>query len=334
MGYFARSQPRGADAPSPSLSADRDLWALPSGAYLRKSRESLSGAIPRPSSTTATATCAPTVSFGARSATATLSVPSVDDETVETASTVTATVQDNLFAVTGGRIEKAGRTVRSGPTRNTGWRIVVCPYGVGVVTLSARATTDCVDRYAYCDAEGRKFDGNLTVIVQGPWTLLVADAEVEEAEGATLDFVVTLSRARMRTMTVDYATSDGTARAREDYNAASGTVTFNPTDGEDCLGHGAGGLPLPKDRMVQFGRPVGSQVVNAVGVRLGGGRTSQSPLAASRSVATLRASARIGRQAHRRGLRPVVASRNRGGGTQRKRALKRSRPAAKPSTVA
>lgn len=73
------------------------------------------------------------------------------------------TVQHHLFAVTGGRIEKAGRTVRSGPSRNVGWRVVVPPDGVGAVTLS---------------------------------------------------------RARMQTTTVDYATSDGTARAGEDYNAA------------------------------------------------------------------------------------------------------------------
>ena len=41
----------------------------------------------------------------------------------------------------------------------------------------------------------------------------------------TLDFAVTLGRAS--SVTVDYATSDGTATAGEDYTAAaSGTLTF------------------------------------------------------------------------------------------------------------
>ena len=41
---------------------------------------------------------------------------------------------------------------------------------------------------------------------------------------------VRLSAASLQTITVDYATSDGTATAGEDYTAASGTVTFSPGD--------------------------------------------------------------------------------------------------------
>ena len=47
----------------------------------------------------------------------------------------------------------------------------------------------------------------------------VADASVQEADGATLDFVVTLSRAASAQVTVDYATSDGTATAGSDYTS-------------------------------------------------------------------------------------------------------------------
>ncbi len=43
-----------------------------------------------------------------------------------------------------------------------------------------------------------------------------------------LSFVVTLSPASGQTVTVDYATSDGTATAGQDYIAVSGTLTFNP----------------------------------------------------------------------------------------------------------
>ena len=52
-------------------------------------------------------------------------------------------------------------------------------------------------------------------------------ATVQEAEGAVLEFSVTLSRASSRTVTVDYATSDGTAVAGSDYTHTSGKLTFN-----------------------------------------------------------------------------------------------------------
>ena len=57
-----------------------------------------------------------------------------------------------------------------------------------------------------------------------PPTLSVADARAEE--GGTLVFTVRLSEASDAAVTVDYATSDGTATAGQDYTAASGTLTF------------------------------------------------------------------------------------------------------------
>ena len=56
--------------------------------------------------------------------------------------------------------------------------------------------------------------------------LSVGDAWAEEAAGAAVAFAVALSRAAVEPVTVDYATEDGSARAGEDYAAASGTVTF------------------------------------------------------------------------------------------------------------
>ena len=53
---------------------------------------------------------------------------------------------------------------------------------------------------------------------------------MQEAEGAVLEFSVTLSRASSRTVTVGYATQDGTATAGSDYTAASGAITFNAGD--------------------------------------------------------------------------------------------------------
>ncbi len=60
----------------------------------------------------------------------------------------------------------------------------------------------------------------------------VADAEAHEEDGA-LRFRVTLDRAAAGAVTVRYATSDGTAVAGQDYEAASGTLAFAP--GETVL---------------------------------------------------------------------------------------------------
>jgi Tol biopolymer transport system component len=61
-------------------------------------------------------------------------------------------------------------------------------------------------------------------------TVDITDATVTEGNTATTDatFQVTLSQASAATVTVDYATADGTATAPDDYAATSGTLTFAP----------------------------------------------------------------------------------------------------------
>ncbi len=56
-------------------------------------------------------------------------------------------------------------------------------------------------------------------------TLSIADARAGEADGA-LSFTVSLSAPTPRTVTVAYATADGSAQAGADYLAAAGSVTF------------------------------------------------------------------------------------------------------------
>ena len=58
----------------------------------------------------------------------------------------------------------------------------------------------------------------------------IDDATVTEGNTGTVaaTFTVTLSAASTQTITVDYATADGTATAGSDYQAASGTLTFAP----------------------------------------------------------------------------------------------------------
>ena len=57
--------------------------------------------------------------------------------------------------------------------------------------------------------------------------LSAADAEGSE-DGGSIAFTVTLGGASSKAVTVDWETSDGTATAGRDYEAASGTLTFAP----------------------------------------------------------------------------------------------------------
>ncbi len=58
--------------------------------------------------------------------------------------------------------------------------------------------------------------------------LSVSDSVAAEGTDRPLAFVVKLSPAASATVTVDYATSDGTATAGDDYTAVDGTLTFLP----------------------------------------------------------------------------------------------------------
>jgi hypothetical protein len=67
-------------------------------------------------------------------------------------------------------------------------------------------------------------------IVSDPPMMTIADASVAEGNGGirTLTFSVALTRTSSQSVSVDYSTVDGTARAGEDYAAASGTLVFAP----------------------------------------------------------------------------------------------------------
>ena len=139
-------------------------------------------------------------------------------------------------------------------------------------------------------------------------TLSVADARAEEGTDATLDFVVTLDRSSTGTVTVDYATSDGSAVAGEDYTAASGTLTFAAGESsktvsvavlDDVHDEGSETLTLrlsnasgatiadgsatgtitnsdhiPEAWLARFGRTVTGQVLDAVEARLSAPRAA------------------------------------------------------------
>ena len=70
-------------------------------------------------------------------------------------------------------------------------------------------------------------NGTGTIIDATRPGIRVADAAVQE--GGNLEFTVTLNRQSSETTTVDYATSDDTAKVADaDYTAVTGTLTFQP----------------------------------------------------------------------------------------------------------
>ncbi|WP_428097254.1 Calx-beta domain-containing protein [Candidatus Rariloculus sp.] len=204
------------------------------------------------------------------------------------------TVRDASFTVTGGDVTHARRV----DGRRDLWRIAIEPDSDETVTVRLPETTDCGASGAICAGDGRGLSHSLSATVSGPVGISVADARVEEAAGAVLEFAVTLERAAAGAVTVDYATSDGSAQAGDDYTATSGTLTFRAgetdktvsvpvlddahDEGEQTLtlrlsaasgaviadGEATGTIentdPMPKAWLARFGRTASDHAVEAI----------------------------------------------------------------------
>ena len=211
------------------------------------------------------------------------------------------TLRDSAFTVTNGRVTGV-RRITQGSNRR--WAVNVQPTAPETVTVHLPATADCAGAGAICLPDGTKLSGALAATVLGPPAARVADARAEEGTDDTLDFVVTLARAPRSAVTVDYATSDGTATAGSDYTASRGTLTFAPgettktvpvpvlddaiDEGEETMrltlsipsgvklgdGEAVGTIsnsdPLQKMWLSRFGRTAAGHVVDAVSDRLSG----------------------------------------------------------------
>ena len=133
------------------------------------------------------------------------------------------TLRDEAFDVDGGAVRNARRR-QSGS--DLSWEITVQPSSHRAVSIRLSETGSCSASGAICTGDGRPLSHPLSASVRGPAAMSVSDARVEEAVGAAVAFAVTLSRAASDRVTVDYRTRDGSAQAGEDYEAASGTLTF------------------------------------------------------------------------------------------------------------
>ena len=207
-------------------------------------------------------------------------------------------LREDVVAVSGGRATSAGRVDR----RRDLWELTVEPDSLADVTVTLAAGAACGTPAAVCTKDGRALSNTISATVRGPVGISVADARVEEAEGALLAFAVTLSRAASGTLTVDYQTANGSAQAGDDYTAASGTLTFragessqtievgvlddahdegeetltlrlsNPSGGRLADGEATGTIAnhdsMPRALLARFGRTAAVHVVEHVEERL------------------------------------------------------------------
>ena len=134
------------------------------------------------------------------------------------------TLRDTAFAVTGGEVKTAQRQQQGS---NQAWDITVEPDGQGAVTITLPETTDCGASGAICTGDGRPLSHSLSSVVAGPVSIpAVSVSDASAAEGDAVAFTVSLSPASSQQVTVEYATSGGTATSGTDFTAESGTLTF------------------------------------------------------------------------------------------------------------
>ena len=208
-------------------------------------------------------------------------------------------------AVTGATVASVQAHTEDG--LENAWIFFLTPDGDGDATFALVAEAASASG-GICTSAGTMLTQVPTALtVPGPAALSVADARAHENNDATLDFAVTLDRASTLTVTVGYATTNGTATAGADYTATSGTLTFTPGDIartvsvpvlDDAINDGgetmtltlsnasnarivdgtatgtiANSDPLQQAWIARFGRTVASQVVDAIGDRFSGGGT-------------------------------------------------------------
>ena len=165
--------------------------------------------------------------------------------------------------VVNGRLIDVKRTVR-GENRSVTAR--ARPSSDGPVTLTLKATADCLAADAICTADGRRLSAAVSATVAGPGsappTLAVADALADE--GGTLSFAVTLGAASGGEVTVDWGTSDGTATAGTDYTAGSGTLVFSAGETSKTVL-----VATLADRVLDEGETVTLALSNPSGATLG-----------------------------------------------------------------
>ena len=165
-------------------------------------------------------------------------------------------LRDRAFQVGNGRVREAKRAARG---RNDRWTITVRPASSGDVTVTLPAGSVTTQA-------GRSLANTVTATVRGPALLSVADAEAREGADAAVAFPVTLSRAASGSVTVDYATRDGTAKAGEDYERTRGTLSFAAGETEKTVS-----VPILDDAIDEGRETFTLKLMNPRGAAIGDG---------------------------------------------------------------
>ena len=166
---------------------------------------------------------------------------SIDDVTVAEAANAMAEFTVTLSAVSGQVVTVAyatsnGTAVAGSDYTSTSSTLTI-PAGQMTRTITVPITDDAVDEpdeaftvrlSAPSNATVADDEGTGTITDNDdPPTLRINDVTVVEASGATAVFTVTLSAVSGQTVTVAYATSNGTAVAGSDYTSISSTLTMS-----------------------------------------------------------------------------------------------------------
>ena len=204
-------------------------------------------------------------------------------------------LRDDALSTTGGTVTKSRRQQTGS---NLEWRVYIEPTGNENVTVTLSTSVACGNNGSICTADGRSLSNTPSSTILGPPGLSVADARANEGAGASITFDVTLNRAASTTVTVDYATANGTALAGQDYTSTSGSLSFaigetsktvtvsllddDLDEGEETfklqLSNASGAHisdneasgtivnsdPLPQAWLVRFGRIATDHVLNAI----------------------------------------------------------------------
>ena len=135
-------------------------------------------------------------------------------------------IRDRAFTLDEADITRAQRKNPQSADKNKAWTITVEPDGNETLSITLPTTTSCSSNRGICTGDERKLSHSTSATVEGPVGISVGDVEVEEGASVVLAFQVALTRAASNALTVDYATSDGTATAGADYTSTSGTLTI------------------------------------------------------------------------------------------------------------
>ena len=122
----------------------------------------------------------------------------------------------------------------------------------------------------------------VSAVVETTPTVSIAGGSGTEGEDDSIAFTVTLDEAATETVTIDYATSDGSADTADDYTAKSGTLSFSAGETSKTIS-----IAIEDDTQNESDETFTVTLSNASGADLG--TTSATGTIRNRHVATLTA---------------------------------------------